>query len=253
MFDVQRYGTPEQKESYIAYSVAALPAFVLNSSFLAGLGEVFKMLNQSEKYTSKEVVASFMSRQVSKMVPMVSTLNQIEAAAGFDNPELTGWSMIYRAIPFVRQASSDLPSLDHFGRPISKEISGGILANVAYHMGGAKRLWTANIELDDTEKLFMAKEYFTRRTSGNFKIGGVALSDDPLLEYDFNLITQRYFKATIDATAKRYASLPPDVFKKVMDDVHDKIKGRVRKMYLSGLNTKQIAKQLKLDISDVYE
>lgn len=246
-FDLLRYGTEKEKEGAIASAVMGFPSFMLNATFLAGLSDFFKTLSQSDKFTTAETVASTASRQLSKFVPFNALLNNAEAAMGYDQPELVGWQMTFRAIPFVRGVASDRPSLDHFGRPISKQLKEGILSNVMYHFVGTKRFYKPKIELDATEKLFQEKNYYTPEITGAFTINKVPIESDPILEYDVHKYTQRLFKQQADNLAQNYATLDEEAFEKAMDKIHKNCREAIRQSFMLGMTPAQIEARYGLE------
>jgi hypothetical protein len=245
-YDIQRYGSQKEKDMALAATIAGFPAFVLEHNFLASLGEFFKTVSQSERYTTSEKIGSTISRALSKFIPFNAMLNNTEAALGLDKPELIGGWSLFRAIPFARQIASDKPVLDHFGRPVDKRIREGILHNVSYHMVGTKRFYTPKIELDEVERIFLKKGYFTPRPSHTLKIGGVSLGEDPILEYDYILVSQRLFKKMADDIAPQYVDLPDDEFKKEMDRAHKEAKQVTKDLFLEGMTVDEMIEFLEL-------
>lgn len=245
-YDIQRYGSDREKKMAIGSAIAGFPAYMLNHTFLAGLSDLLKTVSNSERYTTEEKIAASISRSMSKYVPFNALLNNAEAATGMDTPELTGAWALFRAIPFARQVAGDKPVLDHFGRPIDKQIKEGLLHNVSYHMVGTKRFYKPNIELDKTEQIFQEKGYFTPRPSHTLKVGGVSLGEDPILEYNFILISQRLFKKKADEVVESFALLPPDEFEKRMDRIHKKSKEVTKRLLLEGMTVDEIIDELEL-------
>ena len=246
-FDIQRYGTEKEKQSAMASAVVGFPSFVMNATFIAGLADFFKTIQQSDKFTTAESVASTLSRQLSKFVPFNAMLNNAEAAMGYDQPELVGWQMTFRAIPFIRGVASDRPSLDHFGRPISKQVQEGLLGNALYHFVGTKRFYKPNIELDATEKLFQEKKYYTPEITGAFTINKVPIESDPILEYDVHKYTQRLFKQQADALAQNYATLSEEDFEKAMDKIHKNCREVIRQSFMQGMTPSEIGARYGLE------
>jgi hypothetical protein len=246
LFDVERYGNEKQKDMAWAAAVAGFPAYMLDIAFLSSLSDLIQTISNSERYTSLEKMNEAISRVMSKYIPLSAILNNAEASMGYDQPELLGWSSLLKSVPFVRQIASDKPALDHFGRPISKQVQEGILHNVWYHTIGTKRFYRPETELDPVEKLFMDKNYYTPQVSRQTEIGGVKLADDPVLYYEFFKLSQRFFKKQLDQTAQSYRTMPDDLFEKYMDKMHRKSRDIVAKMLTAGMHPDEIARVLEI-------